>query len=152
MIQLEQRRRYPVPRERAFAYITDPQHWPEYWADLASIPDLDTARWQAPGDTMRLRMRMPGREVELHMTLTSFEPPSLVTYRSVQAGMPDAEHERRFIADGEGLEYVVVVRYEPRPGVAGLLDRSVIRLGIARAMRRTMDNLQQRLGKLGERA
>ena len=145
MIRLDESRRYPVPRERAFDYITDPHNWHEYWPDLVGVADVD-APWGEPGDRMRLRMRLNGRLVELNLTLGEFVRPSLVTYRSVQKGLPDVAHERHFTAGGApGFVYRIVVEYEPRRGPAGLLDRTLVKAGLRRALRRTMDNLEQRL-------
>jgi len=148
MIRLEESRRYPVSRESAFAYITDTRNWPSYWPDLLGIADPDHARWKHPGDEMRLRMRLNGRPVDLHLTLQEFVVPSLVTYRSVQSGLPDVAHERHFLEDGEGrgFEYRLAVSYQPRGGLAGVVDRTLVRYGLRRALRRTLDNLDEQLG------
>ena len=141
MIRLEQRRWYPVGREAAFDYITDPHNWPDYWPNLVSVADLDRARWQQPGDTMRVRMRLAGRKVDLRMTLDRFRAPSLVTYHTVQRGLPDAVHERHFEPAGDGFAYRLVVTYAPRAGLSGLLDRTVVKRGILGALRATLDHL-----------
>ena len=137
-----------MSRESAFAYITDTRNWPSYWPDLLGIADPDHARWKHPGDEMRLRMRLNGRPVDLHLTLQEFVVPSLVTYRSVQSGLPDVAHERHFLEDGEGrgFEYRLAVSYEPRGGLAGVVDRTLVRYGLRRALRRTLDNLDEQLG------
>ena len=75
------------------------------------------------------------------MDVDRFEPNELVTYRSTQRGLPDAYHERHFDRDGDGFVYGLVVEYEPRSGLQGLLDRSLLRLGIRRAFRRTFADL-----------
>ena len=144
-IRLERSRFYPASRETAFAYITDPRNWPEYWPDLVAVVDPEQARWREPGDTMRLRMRLLGRQTDLVMTLQHLEPPALVTYRSVQPGLPDAQHERHFEPAADGFTYRLVVTYAVRPGLAGWLDRTVVRRGIDRALRKTLNNLDHRL-------
>jgi Polyketide cyclase / dehydrase and lipid transport len=150
-IRLERARSYPSPRDRAFAYITDPRNRPDYWPDLVAVEDPGQSRWRDPGDTMRLRMRLLGRETTLLMTLDRLEPGSLVTYGSVQPGLPDARHERHFEPSAGGFTYRLVVTYAARPGPAGWLDRTVVRRGIDRALRRTLDNLDGRLGALSPR-
>ena len=47
-------------------------------------------------------IRLLGRDVELALTLSQLESNRLVTYTSVQHGLPDAHHERHFddAADG----------------------------------------------------
>ena len=151
MIRLEQSRRYQVRPEAAFSYITEPRNWHEYWPDLVAPIDLDRSRWSEPGDTMRLRMRVVGRNTELVMTLQQINAPSLVTYHTTQAGLPDAQHERHFEATSDGLVYRLVVTYTPRGGLTGLLDRTIVRRGISRALRRTLNNLDRQLPELSPR-
>jgi hypothetical protein len=152
-IRLERSRSYPLPRDRAFAYITDPRNWPAYWPGLVAVDDAGEdageSRWREPGDTMRLRMRLLGRVTALHMTLERLEPGSLVRYRSVQPGLPDARHERHFEPAADGFTYRLVVTFAARPGPTGWLDRTVVRRGIDRALRRTLDNLESRLTTVG---
>ena len=94
---------------------------------------------------MRLRMRLLGRETTLAMTLREFSLGSSVTYGSVQSGLPDVRHERHFEPAAGGFTYRLVVTYAARAGLAGWLDRTVVRRGIDRALRRTLDNLDARL-------
>jgi hypothetical protein len=90
-------------------------------------------------------LRLLGREVELTMTLKEFIPNQLVTYSSVQDGLPDAQHERHFRRVSGGFEYRIVVLYDPRPGLPGLLDRTIVRRAIDRATRETLANLEKLL-------
>ncbi len=141
MIRLEARREFPVPVTEAFAYITDMEHWREYWPDFVRIQDRAQARWNRAGDAVTIVLKLLGRERELHMTLEQFQPDTMVAYSSRQAGLPDARHERHFRPLGEGFEYHLVVGFEPRPGLTGLLDRVLVRRAIAKALRKTLDNL-----------
>jgi hypothetical protein len=151
MVRVEQSRVFPVERDVGFDYITKPANWPEFWPDLVDIPDLDQTRWQEPGDTARLRMRLAGRLTELHMTLDEVRRPALVRYHSAQQGVPDAEHERHFEPAAGGFDYRLVVSFAPRSGLRGLFDRTVVRYAASRALRRTLDNLAQRLpGSAGQ--
>ena len=145
MVRIERSRIFPVEREVGFDYITKPTNWTEFWPDLVDIPDLGQTRWQEPGDTARLQMKLAGRLTELHMTLDELSRPAVVRYHSTQQGVPDALHERRFEPAAEGFEYTLVVDFEPRGGFAGLFDRTVVRYAASRALRRTLDNLAQRL-------
>jgi hypothetical protein len=142
MVRIEEVRDFAVERSAAFDYITEPNNWDRYWPGLVSVADLPTARWSVRGDVMRLRMRLLGRAVELHMTLDTMDRPNRVAYHTVQAGLPDTDHERLFEPCDDGFRYRLRVSYRPRRGfVAALLDRSVVRLGIRRALRTTLDNL-----------
>ena len=143
MPRLEAVRRYDVPVERGFAFITDTAHWPRFWPGFVRLEE--GSRWGAPGDTARMVTRLLGRERELTMTVTQFEPNRLVTYTSTQPGLPDARHERGFEPDGEGFTYRLGVEYEPRGGLAGVFDRVVLARGIRRAFAQTFDALEREL-------
>jgi hypothetical protein len=135
MKRIEAAHHYDVPVERGFAFVTDPANWPKFWPGYVRL--AEGSRWAAPGDVARLTTRLLGRDRELTMTIVSRDPNRLVTYRSTQPGLPDAFHERRFEPDGRGFVYRLVVEYEPRAGLAGVLDRTLLPRGIRRAFRRT---------------
>jgi hypothetical protein len=141
MARVEAAHRYDVPLERGFAFITNTANWSKFWPGFVRI--VEGSRWGARGDTARLVTRLLGRERELTMTITAFEPNRLVTYTSTQPGLPDASHERHFERDGDGFVYRLVVEYEPRDGIPGLSDRSLLAPGIRRAFRRTFAALEQ---------
>jgi hypothetical protein len=141
MERVEAAHRYDLPVERGFAFITDTANWPKFWPGYVRLEE--GSRWGASGDTARLVTRLLGRERELRMTITQFEANRLVTYTSTQPGLPDAAHERHFEPDGDGFVYRLVVEYEPRGGIAGVLDRSLLARGIRRAFERTFAALEQ---------
>lgn len=141
MVRVEASRRFDVSVERGFAFITDTANWSKFWPGYVRLED--GSRWSSSGDTARLATRLLGRERELAMTITTFEPNRLVAYTSTQPGLPDAYHERQFSSDGDGFLYGLAVEYEPRRGIAGLFDRILLRRGIRRAFQRTFDALER---------
>jgi uncharacterized protein YndB with AHSA1/START domain len=143
MERVEAAHRYDVPVEQGFAYITNPANWSTFWPGFVRLEE--GSRWGARGDTARLVTRLVGRERELSMTITAFEPNRLVTYTSTQPGLPDAYHERRFEPDGDGFVYRLVVEYEPRGGIPGVFDRVLLARVIRRAFERTFLALEQHL-------
>jgi polyketide cyclase/dehydrase/lipid transport protein len=145
MVRIEKSRIFPVEREAGFDYITKPTNWSEFWPDLVDISDLQQTRWQEPGDTARLQMKLAGRLTELHMTLDELSRPAVVRYHSTQQGVPDAAHERHFELAAGGFDYRLVVSFAPRAGLRGLFDRTVVRYATSRALRRTLDNLERQL-------
>jgi hypothetical protein len=142
--RIEDSHRFQVPVERGFAFITDLANWPTYWPGYVRL--VPGSHWGAAGDTARLVTRLLGRERELVMTITTFEPNRLVAYRSTQDGLPDATHERVFTPVGDGFDYRLVVEYEPRPGLRGLFDRFALPRAIRRAFRATFRDLARELG------
>ena len=143
-VRIEVQSHFAVSPRDGFGYITDPANWPEYWPDLVRIEP--GSRWREPGDQARLVLRLLGRPVELEMTLRRLVPDRVVEYTSAQRGLPDAHHERHFDDAGGELGYRIVVSYAPRPGWRGILDRTLVRLAIERAARRTIANLHRRFG------
>jgi Polyketide cyclase / dehydrase and lipid transport len=143
MPHIEARRRFPVSLEHGFDYITDLRNWPAYWPGLVRVDP--SSAWADPGDRARLTIRLLGREVDLELTLQRFERYRRVEYTSVQPGLPDARHARLFTAANGGFDYAIVVDYEPRSGLRGLLDRTVLRRGISRAVAQTLRNLGREL-------
>lgn len=147
MTRIDAARRYDVPVERGFAFITDTRNWPTFWPGYVRLED--GSRWSAAGDEARLVTRLFGRERLLTMRITSFEPNRLVTYTSTQPGLPDALHERHFRPEGAGFAYRLVVAYEPRRGIAGIFDRVLLPRGIRRAFRDTFVALERELSERG---
>jgi uncharacterized protein YndB with AHSA1/START domain len=141
MVRVELAHRYDVPVERGFAFITNTANWPKFWPGFVRLEP--GSEWGAAGDTARLVTRLLGRDRELAMTVKSFEPNRLVTYTSTQPGLPDAYHERHFEPDGSGFVYRLVVEYEPRGVIPGLVDRVLLARGIRRAFERTFADLER---------
>jgi hypothetical protein len=87
-------------------------------------------------------IRLLGRDVEVHRSLNQFQKDTRVTYVSRQQGLPGARHERHFKSVPEGFEFRPVVAFEPRSGLAGLLDRLLVKRAVAGALRKTIENLE----------
>ena len=143
MIRIEHEQYFATSVEAGFAFITDMANWPRYWPGF--VRTESGSRWNSPGDEARIVVRLLGREVELRMTLHHFEENRLVEYESAQRGMPDAHHERHFVAANGGLLYRLVVEYEPSAGLRGLYDRLLLRRGIERAIRQAVMSIADEL-------
>lgn len=141
MLRIETSHIYSVPLSEGFAYITNVNNWGNYWPDFIRIKDPTNARWSKSGDTITLVLRLLNGERELSMVLEEYKPETLVAYLSRQTGLPDAHHERYFRAVPQGFEYRLVVAYEPRPGLAGLFDRSLVHRAVTQAVHKTIQNL-----------
>jgi hypothetical protein len=141
MLKIEAAHLFPVSVSEGFAYITDINNWKDYWPDFVRLGDPASASWRQPGDTITVVVRLLNRERELNMRLTEYKPDTLVTYTSRQSGLPDAHHERHFRPAPGGFEYRLLVSYLPRPGLAGLFDRTLVRRAVTRTLNKTIRNL-----------
>ena len=141
MKRISASRRYDVPAERVFAFVTNTDNWSKFWPGYVRLQP--GSRWNASGDEARLVIRLLGRERELTLTLTTFEPNRLVAYTSTQPGLPDAHHERRFERDADGSVYRLVVEYEPRRWIAWIFDTMLLPRAIRRAFEHTFTALEQ---------
>ena len=59
-MRIESTRRYGVPVEQGFAFITDIANWPRFWPGYVRLEPGSS--WGAIGDTARLVTRILGRE------------------------------------------------------------------------------------------
>jgi hypothetical protein len=145
MIRIEEAQVLPVSREVGFDYITNLRSWHEYWPGFVRIHDESQAQWAGRGDRAQVDLRLLGRIVTLNMNLEEFQRPVAVVYRTTQQGLPDAHHERHFDPAPDGFLYRIVVEYEPRKGLAGLFDRTLLQRAIRRTARQTIRNLSEAL-------
>ena len=135
------RRIVPAPRRALFAFLSDLENQCLLTHDHTKPLVLGGPPGARRSAVVRVRGGLTLRRRGAARIVAAFEPNELVTYRSTQRGLPDAYHERHFDRDGDGFVYGLVVEYEPRSGMQGLLDRSLLRLGIRRAFRRTFADL-----------
>ena len=141
MKRISAARRYDVPVEHGFAFITNPENWSKFWPGYVRLEP--GSRWRASGDEARLVTRLLVRERELTMRVDAFERNRRVDYTSRQPGLPDAHHERHFQADGQGFVYRLVVEYEPRRGIPRIFDTVLLPRAIRRAFERTFAALER---------
>jgi hypothetical protein len=142
MIRVELTHTFAVSVGDAFAFITDTRNWKDFFPNFVRIQDPAHAKWDTAGDKVTVIIRLLGRDVQLEMTLEQYERDTRVTYFSRQRGLPDARHERHFMAVPEGFEFRVVVAFVPRSGLADLFDRLVVKRAVAGLLRKTIANLE----------
>jgi hypothetical protein len=145
MDRIEVEHIFAAELSEAFSFITDIANWPKYWPGFVRIEEPANPRWSEPGDKVTVVLKLLGRERSMHMELDRFQANALVEYRTRQEGLPDARHERHFKAVPGGFEYRLVVSYQPRPGLRGLVDRLVVRRGVERTLRKTLGNIEELL-------
>ena len=141
MPRLEVTRDLPVGLERGFDYITDVDNWATYWPKLLEIRAPETIRWREPGDTATVVVEARGKPTVMHLTLGQFVPYERVIYTSTQEGLPEFRHERHFRQVDDTLRYTLVIAYEPRSGLRGIVDRLFVPRHVRASLVETMDNL-----------
>ncbi len=144
-LRIEVIQTFGVSVAEAFAYITDMKNWPEYWPGFVRLDNAAAATWSSPGDKATVVIELLNRERALNLELEAFRKDEYVTYVSRQRGLQDVHHERHFEAASGGCRYLLVVDYEPRRGLAGLYDRTILRRAVERALRQTTRTLSRLL-------
>jgi hypothetical protein len=131
-------RELPVSPREGFDYIMDPANWETYWPALV---DVGAGEWSHAGD--RLTVVLEGRRgpVEAVLELDEMRPYERVVYRSLQSGLPDIRHERNFRERDGRLDYELVIHFEPRRGVGGIVDRLLVARLARRNLIRTLETL-----------
>ena len=56
MTRIEAEHHFRVPLRDGFDYITDLEHWPEYWPGLVRVEP--GSQWREPGDQTRIVIRL----------------------------------------------------------------------------------------------
>lgn len=143
MPRIEVARVLPVDRSAGFDYITDVRNWRSYWPHVIEVRDEDATSWSRPGDRAGVVVESRGKPVEMSLELHELVPYDRVTYRSVQAGLPDFWHERHFGERDGRLDYRLVIAFEPRRGVKGLVDRLFVARAVRQSLTTTLDNLER---------
>ena len=142
MPRIEETRNLPISVRDGFDYITNVRNWRSYWPRLVDVPDDENVSWSKPGDAARVMLELRGRPVEMKMSLDEFRPYELVAYDSTQEGLPVFHHERHFRDRDGTLEYTLVISFEPRPGLRGIVDRIFVARVVRGSLTETLDNLE----------
>jgi hypothetical protein len=138
--RIEVSRHYRVPVERAYGFIMETRNWSRFFPGFIALDPK--SRWTAPGDTAWLTISLLGRQRGVTLTLERIQPNSSLSYTSRQNGLPEAHHERIFIADQDGFTFNLLVAYQARGGLPGVMDRTVVKRGVRRLLQRTLDALE----------
>lgn len=141
MAHVELTRTYPVEVKKAWDYLNDPHHWPQWYTNLLEIADPD-ASWSDPGDTIVFRYRLLGRKVEGECILDDREAPLLVSYVAKIPGLPDVRTEWRHTDLGSSFTTRVTLETEEPSSFFGrAVDRMLIPRALERDLRRSLDTI-----------
>ena len=132
--------RFPWTRDRVFAYLFDPTNWPAFIPGFGGV--AGTEDWGSPGGTCRGTVTILGRHKAVTFELLDVQQGESFRYTSRQDGLPDAEHIRVLSDADGGTRLDGTVRSADRAGIAGLLDRWVVRPAVKRKMDQAMRNAE----------
>lgn len=128
----------PVAPERAFAFVTTPANLPLFFESMSAARALDG--WGSPGGRAQVVIRFLGRDVTSDWELVEWDEPHGFRYLGRQAGRPDLDNRRTFVAEGPGTRFTGTSTMTPRRGLAGVVDRVSLRV-----LKRVFDRAMTRL-------
>ncbi len=128
----------PVPQDRAFAFVSDPQQWPLFFRTMESGEALDG--WGRPGGRGRQHVRFLARRVTFELELLEWDEPHSFRYLASQPGWPVLDHARTFVPEDGGTRLRATTTLTLRRGLLGLRDRVEVRF-----LPRLLDDAMARL-------
>jgi glyoxylase-like metal-dependent hydrolase (beta-lactamase superfamily II) len=130
----------PLPLEAAFAFVSDPTNWASFF-DTVQHAEADPD-WGQPGGHARMTNRILGRTETSELELTEWEPPHRFSYLARQPNAPTLHNRRQLTARPEGAELHGTTELVLRPGIAGVADRTQLRV-LERMYRTAMGRLPE---------
>ncbi|WP_175414189.1 SRPBCC family protein [Agrococcus sp. SGAir0287] len=137
MFALEERVDVARDPHDVFAFLTSPEHRPEWDRSVVSETLVSPAPVKV-GSTVRTRMRVMGRDVAFEWRVTELDPPHAMGARSVSGTMPTT---LRFAFEATDAGCRVIARIHAEPGgmlrmvepVVAEAAPSTLAAGLARA-------------------
>ena len=130
--------------EEVFAYVTDPDRFPEWQAAVVSARRLDDGPMRA-GSRLSLTRRIGKREQTMTSELTEYSPPQSYAFR-VTDGPVRAIGNGRFepLREGRGTKFIFDLDFEGH-GIGKLLVPLVVRRQAAKELPESHEALKRRL-------
>jgi uncharacterized protein YndB with AHSA1/START domain len=128
----------PVPIEEAFAFVSAPETWPQYFSAMQSLQSL--SGWGAVGGKARIVGKFMGQTQLSELELVDWEAPVRFRYLMRTESRPTLDNLRVFSEMPEGTRLTGTTEADPRPGIRGIYDRLA-----ARILQRLYDRAMLRL-------
>lgn len=142
MATITQERTYPVGREEAFSYLTNPSRWPDYYSGVIEVDD-DAATFDHAGDSVGFTYALFGRRLEGHATIDEVREGELVRHTAKVSGLPDVHQTWRYRDAEGGFGLQVTLETDESTSFFGkAVDRLVIPRTLQRDIGRTLDRLE----------
>jgi hypothetical protein len=144
MATVTKSRNYPVERRAAFAYLTNPSNWPDYYSGIIAIDNADSATFEQTGDSVRFTYSLLGKRLEGKATIDEVQAGELVRHTATVPGLPDVHQTWEYHDDdNDGLTLDVTLRTEESTSFLGKkIDQLVVPQALQRDIERTLDKLE----------
>ncbi|MFO7549212.1 MAG: SRPBCC family protein [Acidimicrobiia bacterium] len=139
---------YPVPLEQGFDYVADFHNWPSWYVGMSEILEPEQASWRDPGDEVRFRYSVLGRQVEGVAILEDRTPAEMARFRTEVPGLPVFHftyHYSRIGRDSFELN-VTMDTDEPTTLFGRAVDRTLLPRTVERDVERSLENLEDIFG------
>lgn len=144
MATITRSRNYPVDRKEAFAYLTTPRVWPDYYSGVIAVENADTATFASVGDTVGFTATLLGRRMPGTTTLEEIEDGSLVRHTATISGLPPVHQTWRYGDTEEGMSLEVTMATDEADSFFGkAVDRFVVPHALQRDLERSLDKLEE---------
>ncbi len=142
-MRFEETRTMPAELKKGWDYISDFRRWPDFYAGVDSIVDVDTCAWAEVGNQVRFTYRLLGRRIEGVATIDRREEGLLVIFTTKIPALPDVVQEWHYTDLDDHFILRVVLETEGATSFMGrLIDGTLLPRVLEKDLRRTMDNLE----------
>ncbi len=134
---------YPVPLKKGFDYISDFRTWPLWYVGMTEIVEPEACGWTDPGDEVRYRYKLLGRQIDAVSILDESVDLERKTFRTASPGLPEARWEYRYATAGSEafILRVVLETEEPTSFFGRSVDRMLLPRIVERDLKRSLENL-----------
>jgi hypothetical protein len=142
MATLTNSHHYPVERVQAFAYLTNPSTWTDYYSGIVEIDDPE-ATFDSVGDTVGFTYSLLGRRLKGSATIDEVRSGELIRHTARVEGLPDVHQTWEYRDAGNGCSVEVTMTTEESASFLGkTIDRFVIPRALGRDIARTLDKIE----------
>ena len=141
MPQITNRAEFPVDRQTAFDFLTEPRNWPRFYSNLTALVGDDQA-FAARGDVVTFRYSILGRPVTASAVLHDVVPGKRIRTTVSTPGLPDVHQDWRYADTAEGFAIEVTMNTEGATSFLGrVVDRYVIPKALQHDVEKTLENM-----------
>src|SRR5689334_12359560 len=131
MVRIDVFHTFPVSASEGFAYLLNIDNWGQFWAGFVRVENQTSTTFDRPGVVVRMKLGID----TIDMFVQEVQKDAFLQYKTRQRLAPVMLHERYYKDVPGGFEYRVIITYEPRKGIFGLLDRTVVKRSLLKGTR-----------------